>query len=73
MPLLVLWVMIVTVEPAAWLACAAGEFVVELLADGVLVPQAATSAAAPATRGAAHHRLRIGHISVLVSHSASLP
>src|SRR5215472_6830050 len=70
-PLLVLWVMIVTVEPplcGVMLACAAGAFVAEWLADGAPeLPQAAISAAAPAASGAAHHRLRIGisHISVL--------
>jgi hypothetical protein len=70
-PLLVLWVMIVTVEPP--LACAAGAPVFEWLADGEPeLPQAAISAAAPATSGAAHHRLRIGYISVLVGRSRSL-
>src|SRR5215469_11684169 len=74
-PLLVLWVIMVTVEPplcGVTLACAAGGFVVEWLADGVPEPpQAAISATPPATRGAAHHRLRIGHISVLVGRSPS--
>jgi hypothetical protein len=66
--------MIVTVEPpfcGVTLDCAAGALV-ELLADGVPeLPQAAISAAAPATSGAAHHRLRIGYISVLVGLSPS--
>jgi hypothetical protein len=56
--------MIVTVDPplcGVTLACAAGGLVVEWLADGVPeLPHAAISAAAPATSGAAHHRLRMG-------------
>jgi hypothetical protein len=56
--------MIVTVDPplcGVTLACAAGGLVVALLADGVPeLPHAAMSAAAPATIGAAHHRLRMG-------------
>jgi hypothetical protein len=62
--------MIVTPEPplcGVALTCAAGVFGIEWLADEVPEPpQAAISAAAPATSGAAHHRLRIGHISILV-------
>jgi hypothetical protein len=67
--------MIETVEAplcGVTLACAAGAFVVEWLADGVPeLPHAAISATAPATSGAAHHRLRIRHISVLLNRSAS--
>src|SRR5215469_6374075 len=74
-PLLVLWVMIVTAEPPLCrfaLACPAGAFVIEWLADGAPeLPQAAISAAAPAASGVAHHRLRIGHISVLVGRPLS--
>jgi hypothetical protein len=71
--------MIVTVDPfeplcGVALACAAGAFVVEWLADGEPeLPQAAIRAVAPATSGAAHHRLRIGPVSVLIGRSALPP
>jgi hypothetical protein len=67
--------MIVTCEPfvGVMVAPAAGAFVVALDDGDPELLQAAINAAAPTATGAAHHRLRIGHISVSCWPSILLP